>query len=301
MLNNNKLNMKSKPKILVSFSAGETSAYMAYFLKKNYSDKYEFIYVFANTGEENEETLIFAKKCDEHFNLNLVWVEPKINMNGSTKHTVVNFKTAERSGENGNFEKMIQRFGIPNMQNAICTRELKERPITSYARSIGWKHRDYHTAIGIRCDEIDRMSVRKEINRLIYPFIEFSEINKPMVNRFWNYMPFRLKLKGYQGNCKWCWKKSFRKLATIIKENVTKFDFPRKMESKYSEHLAGLSADRIKFPIRFFREFKTVEDIVKISLVPKFKPATDDSTIYHYQSKLDFEFECIGSCEPFNN
>lgn len=47
-------------KLLVSFSAGETSGYMAYLLKQEYKD--EIVFVFANVGEENEETLIFADK-----------------------------------------------------------------------------------------------------------------------------------------------------------------------------------------------------------------------------------------------
>lgn len=149
-----------REKILVSFSAGETSAYMCHLLKENYSDKYEFVFVFANVGEEHEETLIFADKCDKYFGLNLVWVEPKIihEVGKGTKHTIVNFETAERSGIGGNFEEYIKKFGIPNYQNMTCTRELKERPITSYARSIGWKNNDYKTAIGIRADEIDRIS-----------------------------------------------------------------------------------------------------------------------------------------------
>ena len=110
---------------------------MCHILKENYSDKYEFVFVFANVGgEEHEETLIFADKCDRHFGLNLVWVEPKIihEVGKGTKHTIVDFKSAERSGIGGNFEDYIKKFGIPNYQNMTCTRELKERPITSYAK-----------------------------------------------------------------------------------------------------------------------------------------------------------------------
>ena len=49
---------KPKNKILVSFSGGETSAYMIYYLLKKYP-KHKYKFVFMNTGEENEETLIF--------------------------------------------------------------------------------------------------------------------------------------------------------------------------------------------------------------------------------------------------
>lgn len=49
-----------KQKILVSFSGGETSAFMINWLLKNMPE-YEYKFVFANTGEENEETLVFVQ------------------------------------------------------------------------------------------------------------------------------------------------------------------------------------------------------------------------------------------------
>ena len=289
----------TKQKILVSFSAGETSAYMCHFLKENYSDKYKFIFVFANVGEENEETLIFADQCDKYFGLNLVWVEPKINKTSATKHTEVTFETAERSGLNGNFEKMIQRFGIPNMQNMICTRELKERPITSYARSIGWKKSDYITAIGIRGDEIDRISKNRIKNRFFYPLIELTHSTKPIINKFWDGMPFRLELKGYEGNCKWCWKKSDRKLATLAIERPEYFEFPKLMEAKYYNHVPSRDRNKLDLPIRFFRNNKTVSDLFELAKQPNFKRAKDDTKNITIQTVLDLEVECIGSCEPF--
>lgn len=296
-MNGRKKIKKREGKILVSFSAGETSAYMAWFLKQNYDG--EMIFVFANVGEENEATLEFADKCDKYFGLDLIWVEPKINMNGATKHAIVDYETAERSGINGNFEQMIKRFGIPNAQNMICTRELKERPITSLARSIGWQHKDYETAIGIRSDEIDRVSKNHVKNRLWYPLINES-VNKQIVNRFWDKQPFRLELKGYEGNCKWCWKKSDRKLATIYKNTPERFEFPLLMERKYAEHTANLNPDRLSLPMRFFRESKQVSDFKAIYEQPNFVEAKDDRFNFEYQLGLDFEYGCIGSCEPFS-
>lgn len=65
----------SKEPMVVSFSGGQTSAFMCDFLMQNYADAYEFHFVFANTGREHEETLIFADKVDKLFGLNLVWLE----------------------------------------------------------------------------------------------------------------------------------------------------------------------------------------------------------------------------------
>ena len=287
-----------KQKILVSFSAGETSAYMCHFLKENYSDKYEFLFIFANVGEENNETLTFADQCDKYFNLDLVWVEAEFTEK-TTMFRVVDFETAERSGVKGAFEKMIVKFGIPNMQNMICTRELKERPITKYARSIGWNKSDYVTAIGIRSDEIDRVSKNRIKNRLFYPLIELTHTTKPIINKFWSEMPFRLNLKGYEGNCKWCWKKSDRKLATLAIERPEYFEFPKQMENKYFNHVPRRDKAKLDLPMRFFRNNKTVNDIFELAKNPNFKKAKDDTQNNTVQTILDLEFECIGSCEPF--
>ena len=65
----------NRTKLLVSFSGGETSAYMSKWLIENKSDHYEMVFVFANTGEEAEETLQFVDQCDKTWDLNMVWVE----------------------------------------------------------------------------------------------------------------------------------------------------------------------------------------------------------------------------------
>lgn len=287
-----------KKKLLVSFSGGETSAYMCWLLKEKYQHYYDMIFVFANVGEENEETLIFADKVDKMLNLNLVWVEPLVTKIRATKHTVVKFDNAERSGISGNFEKMVAKYGIPNAQNSICTREMKERPITSYARSIGWKRLTYYTAIGIRADEFDRISKNYLKNKFVYPLVT-NQIGKEEVNRFWRDQKFRLQIKGYQGNCKWCWKKSYRKLYTIMNEDVQKFEFPRIMEAKYGDYTANLTRSRLLLPMTFFRGGKSVKDIRKTAKLKQFIPATDDKIKYNENLKLDFEEDCGKGCEVF--
>ena len=145
-----------KENLLVSFSGGETSGFMCDWLIRNKSDEYNMVFVFANTGEENEETLDFVNKCDKDFNLNLIWVEAVVHHGErlGTSHRIVDFKTASRKGEP--FEEVIKKYGLPNQNFPHCNRELKLRPIHSYIKkSLGWT--DYKTAIGIRYDEIDRM------------------------------------------------------------------------------------------------------------------------------------------------
>lgn len=297
-----------KKKLLIGFSGGETSAFMAHWLLQHKSDEYEMLFVFANTGQENEETLEFVDKCDKHFGLNVVWVEAVItNERGKcTKHRVVSFQTASRNGEP--FEAHIQKFGMPNMQNLACTRELKTNAMKSYCRSIGWQRADYEIAIGIRVDEIDRINPKHKEERLIYPLASTKwgiPMTKPKINFFWKQMPFRLNLKGYEGNCMVCHKKSLRKLLTIAKEHPEKFDWAKRMEEKYEQFIPKEHQHnkKIQLPVRFYRNHLSVSEILQMSEEP-FEMAKDDAQNYYIQEELfghelDISNGCSESCEAF--
>lgn len=283
-----------KKRLFVSFSGGETSGFMVQWAKQNLCGVYdEMVFVFANTGQENEETLRFADQCDKAFDLELVWVEAKVvhGQRKSTGHRVVSYETAARNGEP--FEEMIRKYGISNAAFPHCTRELKMNPLRSYIRSIGWTN--YDTAIGIRVDEIDRMSQSARANRLIYPLVSMVPMTKPQINAWWSRQPFRLWLKGYEGNCKWCWKKSLRKHLTLITEHPEWYDFPERMESEYS--LAGTNP--LGVPRRFFREHRTVVDLRALATQGGWKKAVDDAVMYDDQLELDLDSSngCSESCE----
>jgi 3'-phosphoadenosine 5'-phosphosulfate sulfotransferase (PAPS reductase)/FAD synthetase len=293
-----------KEKLLISFSGGETSAYMSQWLWKEMQHKYEMLFVFANTGQENEETLEFTHKCSKHFGFPLVWVEADVNKEEGkgTTHRVVDFKTASRSGRP--FEDVIKKYGIPNQNAPFCTRELKEKPIKSFAKSIGWK--DYFLAIGIREDEIDRMSPNRKKNKIIYPLISFRPMTKPKINFWWTQQPFRLNLKGYQGNCKTCWKKGIYKLYQIAKEAPEHYDFFKRMEDKYGSHITeAVRKNRIERGLdvnmenKFFRGNKSVEDILK-EATEWDGVVKDDSSVYD-SSGIQMSIDLDGdSCEVFS-
>ena len=241
--------------LLVSFSGGETSAFMAQWIKTHLDDVYDdIVFVFANTGLENEQTLEF-----DYFNLNVQWVEANVyhNERKGTGYNLVDFETASRKGEP--FEDVIKKYGIPNQAFSHCTRELKIAPINTFAKS--WFNGEkYDTAIGIRIDEIDRMNDKYKENRFIYPLIhkEMIPATKKMINFYWKQMPFKLELKGYQGNCLTCWKKSDKKLYQIAKESPKAFDFMYNMEVKYG------SNEKIKNNT-FFRNNRSTLDILEQS------------------------------------
>lgn len=77
-----------KQNILVSFSGGETSGYMLQHIITKYSN-HNIEVVFANTGEENEETLEFIEKCSKVWNVKVTWLEYE-----RLGFKVVDFKTA---------------------------------------------------------------------------------------------------------------------------------------------------------------------------------------------------------------
>lgn len=219
----------SKKNLLISFSGGETSAFMTRWLLENKQDEYDMVVVFANTGQENEETLQFVEKFSIHYKIPVVWVEAVVRVKFmdkvcemcsdifmtykwfgarlGTKHRVTNYNNADRDGKV--FERVIQKYGIPNMAMPQCTRELKQRPITSFGIEY-FKGSKFYTAIGIRNDEVDRKNANASKRRLIYPLIEMQPTTKPVINLFWSLQPFRLDLKGYQGNCRHAGKRDLR-------------------------------------------------------------------------------------------
>lgn len=290
-----------KEKLLISFSGGRTSAYMTWWLLNNMKPKYEMIVVFANTGKEREETLQFVNNCDINFNFNTIWIEASVNKvnNKGTTHVITNFNDAKRNGEP--FEDVISKYGIPNQTAPHCSRELKKQPISSYAKSIGWKK--YYTALGIRSDEPKRLDwASKRKNKFIY-FAELFYVTKSDVNNFWSKQSFDLKLKSYEGNCDLCWKKGLRKLMTIVKENPEFAEWWREMDKKYSMFTPKSRENKAKPPYKFFRDNMTIDDIIEESKFD-FIPSVDESKeidkykqMALFDTYLDTNNGCVESCE----
>jgi len=291
--------------LLVSFSGGETSAFMAQWLNNHYEKLgYENnVFVFANTGLENEQTLEFVERCDKHFGLNVQWIEANVihEYKKGTTFYRTDFDNASRNGEP--FEQVISKYGIPNQANPQCTRELKGGPISVFGKQ--WFNGEkYHTAIGIRQDEADRMNEKAKQKGFIYPLIDRKMIasTKPMINFYWKSMPFRLELKGYQGNCATCWKKSDKKLYQIAKENLKAFDFMDRMEQKYGNFFPPQRIEKwknegkeIPKDITFFRNNRSAKQIIEESKKWNGKIIND-------ADKYTYQLDLIGgdSCEVFS-
>lgn len=293
----------SKPKLAISFSGGRTSAVMTKLCFEQFRDSHDIAITFANTGCEHENTLKFVDQCDNHFGWGVVWLEAVINPDKGKgiRHKVVNFETASRSGEP--MEADFAKHGLPGPGWLHCTRDTKELPIKSYLkRDLRWDWGTYWIAIGIRADEMDRVSQNKNDLKFIYPLAD-AGWNKEDVKRECALWEFDLDLPGeHYGNCVWCWKKSMRKLLTLAKDDESIFNFPREMEDKYSHITAPNDPNSSR---QMFRNNMTTLDIITLAKTGNFAPYQDQDAHQlnmsfmqpNYDIFLDTGAACGESCE----
>lgn len=265
--------------VLVSFSGGRTSSFMANWLINNSKDN--LIFVFANTGKELPETLDFINECDQRWNLNIKWIEyDSFDEYGKRNwFKVVDYETASRQGEP--FEKFIEKEGIPNKVRPICSSRLKEIAIEKFVRHvIKWK--DWFTAIGIRYDERHRINWKtaKE-RRFLYPLTTDFPCSKYFVRHWWDTQPFDLNLNDYQGNCDFCWKKSHRKLITMIREG---FDPSWWIEQEQ------------KSEFNFYREDVSMLDLIEMSKDKRIRSVEDSHEVSKKQGSLFDPLDIEGHC-----
>jgi hypothetical protein len=224
-----------KPKYHISFSGGRTSAYMTKLLLDNWSDQYEFIVTFANTGLEHPKTLEFINNCDKHFGFNTVWLEAVVHEGRiAPTHKIVDYVSAARQGEP--FEEVIKKYGIPNPAFPGCTRDLKLAPIKSYLKSLGIVESQIRSAIGIRADERRRVNLKTAENRTLeYPLIDVWPTDKDEILDWWKDQDFDLGIDEFEGNCLGCYKKSLKKHFMQIERDPSAYDFYRRMEANYKQ------------------------------------------------------------------
>ena len=273
--------------LLISFSGGRTSAFMAKFLLEHPAFKgHKKVVCFANTGKEFPATLDFVNECDRRWGLNVVWLEADVTPDKGigTTYRIVTYETASRKGEP--FKAVIAKYGIPNKQFPHCTRELKQMPIKKYMQDLGF--REWITAVGIRADEPHRLNRGSDSNFInpFFPLNDLLKVDERFIRRWWEGQDFDLKLKDYQSNCDLCWKKSKRKRLTLINEDRSIADWWEEMEGRYG---GEYQFDQ--------REGLTIPDLVKMAESP-FLKAKDKYEMSKAQSRLfepdmDLEWDCL--------
>lgn len=274
-------------KLTISFSGGRSSAVMTRLCLDEYPSKYpgiEIQVVFSNTGCEHPKTLDFVRDCDLYWDFNTTWLEGVVNPEKGvgTSFRVVNYETASRNSEP--MEALIDKYGIPHVGKPICSAELKRTCIDKYRKHTGFNKG--YIAIGIRADEIDRISIKADERKIIYPLID-KGITKQKVNAIMRSAPFDLELpdSAIYGNCLWCFKKSIRKLLTLAKQDPSIFDFPARMEEKHGKNL--------------YRERMTAAEIIKRSKLP-FSEYKEEIQYTIWDEFLDQAESCDQGCEVFN-
>lgn len=283
--------------ILCTVSAGYSSMLMAIHMKEWYPN-HNIVYAFANTGKEDKRSLDFLKECADYYGLDIVYLEPIISSDKGvgTNYAVRLANNLDLSGIQ--FEYGIQKYGIPSVANKWCNRELKLVPMQKYCDDIFGKN-NWSVAIGIRIDEIDRVSESYKTNNIFYPLVE-HKIDSRLRNKFWSEQPIKLKLKAFEGNCTMCFEKSDRKRMTVYKYNPKSAIWWDEMEQKYSlvpidgkDVYNGFVENGGAF---FGRGNRSIKWLVEQAQKP-FREANDE---YVYESDLfDAEDECGNACVIF--
>lgn len=290
-----------KRRLSISFSGGKTSAYMTKMLLDHcevHEPDIEIIVTFVNTGQEHEETLKFVDRCDREFGFNVVWLEAVIDPRPGVgpRYKIVDFATANRDGKP--YEDYIKKHGLPNREYKQCNSRLKTEPMEAFRRRhLKWKKGTYSVAVGIRNDEMDRVSLKAMREEgVFYPCID-ADVRKHDVREWWALQSFNLNIPEHWGNCIWCWKKSNRKLLTIAKNNPEFFSFPLRMEQEHAFTSAARKDGEEPRERRMFRGNKTAADLLILSKDP-FVEFTDDHFI-PFDDELDVGGACGDSCEIF--
>lgn len=264
--------------------------FMARKLQLECADRYEMVYIFANTGCEHPRTLEFVQECADAWDMPIVWLESVTNPEHGKGVTfkIVDFATASRDG--APFKGMIEKHGIPNKARPFCTKELKTRPTFAYIRDVlGWGGEtkmgdNYQMALGIRIDEPKRL---RATDGKIYPLAAWWPMEKQDILDWWEEQPFDLNLIERHGNCVWCWKKSLRKHLLNLEDVRSHYNFPLLMELKHGRTGSGKTGE----PHVFFRENRSTLDLMLLADVV----APDE----RMGSRYGEDDGCSESCEAF--
>jgi len=291
-----------KKNLLVCRSGGRTSEYMYKRLLTEYSDEYNIVGIFANTGWEHHKTLEFVNNNDienaKLYGAKPIWVEAVVHTGRvACTHKLVTYETASRNREP--MVDVIKKYGLPNAAYPHCTRELKEAPIHDYVKNVlGWSNKkdgdnNYNTALGIRIDEPRRLKDSMTPQNKVYPLAHWFDDapDKLDILDWWEDREFDLDIPEHLGNCVGCFRKSERKSMKAYRDAPEQF--ANTMEKDYghmgSNKIKGVHVDE---PRTMYRNYKTCDDIIAM-----FKDADPQ-----WLSKDDPEHMnegCASSCEPF--
>jgi hypothetical protein len=249
----------------ISLSGGRTSAY----LLRRVLDAHGGVLpahvrvLFANTGKEREETLVFLREIETRWGVPVQWLEYRPKTGGSrVDFAPIRFETAARQGEP--FEAMMdhERY-VPNGRRRLCTQNLKVRVMEAFMASEGLSPGDYEEVVGFRADEPGRVAKARESENnedrvLRFPLFE-AGVGKAEVMAFWAGQPFDLGLEPHESNCDLCFLKGNKIRLQILREHPELADWWLRQERERSHAFTKKGR-------------KTYADLVQIALA---KPAPE--------------------------
>lgn len=200
---------------LISFSGGETSAYMLKMILDAHGGVLpDDVHVcFANTGKEREETLRFVHECATRWNVLVRWLEwrdRRKSVPAADRFEEVGFNSAARNGEP--FEALIKvKKSTPNSVARWCTENLKVLTIQAFMEANGYGA--YANVVGLRADEPGRVA-KGRLRGSVMPLAD-AGITKRDVRAFWSKQDFSLGLLPFEGNCDACFLKARPKLWEV--------------------------------------------------------------------------------------
>lgn len=262
--------------LVISVSGGRSSAVMAWLIATSRKcAHYKKLFIFANTGLEDEYTLIFVRDLAKKLGVKIVWVEAVAPMTfgEGIEAMEVNYDKASRFGQP--FSAIIDKYnlnkrnGVPNLNAPYCSDRLKTQPINKYAKEY-FNGEPYTTAIGMRLEDTYRRiswAEVREYERLgtkIFPLLtHFDEpLNQYQIHQILiNEIGIDLGIKSSHGNCYGCWKFSKEKSVEKFRaqERAGRWQWWKSFEDEYED--IGNSG-------RFYRGAISIVDLIKESRLP---------------------------------
>ena len=191
---------------------------------------------FQNTGEEHEKTLEFLCRMEDDLQRPIHRLEWRAPPRGEPPRNAtfeeVSHACLARHGEPfrdvlaclAAFRAKAKGKGpiAPWPRQRLCTAYLKIKTQRAYMRSLGFA--EWTAYVGLRADEPQRVHDllrrnEREISHEV-PLYE-QNITKADVMRFWSQKPYDLDLPEHLGNCKACFMKDERDLATALLDPAT--------------------------------------------------------------------------------
>lgn len=260
-----------KQNLLINVSGGRSSAMMAFHVSTHpkYAS-FNKLFVFCNTGQERKETIDFLKNIVKFWSIDLHLIEGVYsNLKGvGCSARRVSFDELDMSSRI--FSNAIDHLqknrwvGVPNQATPYCSVYLKVRPANWYAKKYFGTVK-FKSAIGYRLEDMPKRiswAEIKMVKKQIFPLLTDFDlpVNLQDIDSFFLKQLFSLTILGHLGNCRYCWKKSFKTIEENIRFDLLNHDFSvidwyRIEESKHRN--------------LFFRSNKSIDDLLKSALLPK--------------------------------